>query len=250
MGDSLIHEAPSDRKKNRYRQLASLQSRIKVKFTDKSLLNRALVHRSYLNEATGSQKDNERLEYLGDSVLALIVNEYLFKRFEDYPEGDLAKIKSAVVSESTLAKVSNEINLGSYILMGKGEDQSGGRHRPSILANTLEAVIGALYLDSGLRPCKKFVLQLLKKDIERIDKQSYLRDPKTTLQEYVQKKYKDRPVYEVVKESGPDHQKEFTVRLLINGVETAVGTGNSKRRAEMSAAAKVLEIIHGGDHTI
>lgn len=238
------------KRKNRYRQLSSLQKRIKVKFNNQSLLNRALVHRSYINEAGSSQRDNERLEYLGDSVLALVVNEYLFKHFEEYVEGDLAKIKSAVVSEGTLAKVADEINLGSYIMMGKGEEQNGGRQRPSILANTLEALIGAIYLDSGLKESKKFVLSLVKKDIERIDQQTYLRDPKTTLQEYVQKKYKDRPLYEIVNESGPDHQKEFTVRLIINEREVGLGSGNSKRKAEMDAAKKVLEKIHGGETVI
>ncbi len=239
-----------NKKKNRYRQLNSLQIRIGIKFRDKSLLNRALTHRSFINEIGSPTYDNERLEYLGDSVLALVVNEYLFKRFEDYVEGDLAKIKSAVVSEATLSQVAQELNLGSYIMMGRGEELSGGRERPSILANTLEAVIGAIYLDSGLKGAKKFILGLLKKDIERIDNLSYLRDPKTTLQEFVQKKYKDRPQYEVIAESGPDHQKEFTVRLLINGNEASIGEGKSKRRAEMDAAMKVLKKIHAGEYTI
>ncbi len=240
----------SKKKKSRYRQLDSFQKRIKVKFSSKSLLNRALTHRSYVNEAGAQVMDNERLEFLGDSVLALVVNEYLFKRFEEYPEGDLAKIKSAVVSETTLAKVSSDIRLGDYILMGRGEEQSGGRERGSIQANTLEAVIGAIYLDSGLKDVKRFVLGLLKSEIERIDSLTYLRDPKTTLQEYVQKKYKERPVYEVIEEKGPDHQKVFTVRLIINGTDAATGTGNSKRKAEMEAAGKVLEQIHHGEGTV
>jgi ribonuclease-3 len=240
-----------NRKKNRYRQLNSLQGVIRIKFKNKSLLTRSLVHRSYLNEAGGADvSDNERLEYLGDSVLALVVNEYLIKRFEDYPEGDLAKIKSAVVSEATLSKVAEGINLGSYIMMGRGEETSGGRARPSILANTLEAVIGAIYLDSGLKACKKFILSLLKADIERIDSLSYYRDPKTTLQEYVQKKYRERPQYEVVEEKGPDHLKEFTVKLVIHGREIALGMGNSKRKAEMEAAKTALEKIHEGDRSI
>ncbi len=237
-------EKSARKKKSRYRQLDSLQKRIKVQFHNKSLLNRALTHRSFVNEASSPIKDNERLEYLGDSVLALVVNEYLFYRFEEYHEGDLAKIKSAVVSETTLAKVSAEINLGSYILLGRGEELSGGRVRDSILANTMEALIGAIYLDSGLKEAKKFVLALLKADIERIDRLSYLRDPKTTLQEIVQKKYKERPIYEVAEEKGPDHQKEFTVRLIINGNIAATGRGNSKRKAEMDAARKVLERHH------
>jgi ribonuclease-3 len=238
------------KRKNRYRQLSKLQSITRVKFKNKSLLNRALTHRSYINEAGPNASDNERLEYLGDSVLALIVNEYLIKRFEDYVEGDLAKIKSAVVSEATLSKVANGIKLGGFILMGKGEEQSGGRLRPSILANTLEAVIGALYLDSGLKVSKRFVLSLLKADIERIDSLSSFRDPKTTLQEYVQKKYRERPEYVVIQETGPDHQKEFTVRLVVHGREISVGTGHSKRRAEAEAAKHALEKMEEGDFSI
>jgi len=234
-----------DIKKHRTRQLTALQNKIKVKFKDKSLLDNSLVHRSFVNESgNGKINDNERLEYLGDSVLGLIINEYIYNRFYDYPEGDLAKIKSAVVSESTLAKIAREINLGSFLIMGKGEELSGGRDRTSILANSFEAVIGAVYLDSGLKTCRKFVLSFLKKEIERIDSMSYLRDPKTTLQEYVQKKYKERPVYEVIEENGPDHRKEFIVRLLINGKEAAKGSGSSKRKAEMYAAEIVLKRIN------
>ncbi len=241
-------ERPSENnRKLRYRQLNKLQNIIRVKFKDKSLLNRALTHRSFVNESGSSLKDNERLEFLGDSVLALVVNEYLIKRFEEYPEGNLAKIKSVVVSEATLSKVAREIDLGGFIRMGRGEEHSGGRSRPSILANTLEALIGALYLDSGLKHSKRFVLSLLKGDIERIDSQAYYRDPKTTLQEYVQKKYRERPVYSVVRESGPDHQKEFTVGLSIGGRDICQASGNSKRRAEMEAARIALERIQGGD---
>jgi ribonuclease-3 len=234
-------------KKARFKQLSIIQNRIDVKFKDRDLLARALVHRSYINESPIKKiEDNERLEYLGDSVLGLVVNEYLFKRFEYYPEGDLAKIKSAVVSEPTLAKIAREINLGSFLLMGKGEELNGGRERSSILANSFEALIGAVYLDRGLKDCRNFILTLLKKDIERIDSMTYLRDPKTTLQEYVQKKYKERPVYEVVEEKGPDHKKEFVIRLIINGKEAAIGSGSSKRKAEMTAAEDILKKIDKG----
>lgn len=238
------------RKKSRYRQLNRLQSIVKIRFKDKSLLNRALTHRSFVNEANSSMKDNEKLEYLGDSVLALVVNEYLFKRFGEYLEGDLAKIKSAVVSEVTLAKVAREIKLGSFLQIGRGEEQSGGRDRSSILANALEAIIGAIYLDSGLRESKRFILNVLKKDIERIDSLSYTRDPKTTLQEYVQKKYKERPLYEVVEEVGPDHHKKFTVQLTVCGNTVSTGTGSSKRKAEMDAAKQALEGIYTGEKSI
>ena len=172
-------------KRSRSRQLDKLQSILRVKFKDKGLLARSLVHRSFINESGTNARDNERLEYLGDSVLGLVVNEYLFKHFEDYHEGDLAKIKSVVVSEDTLAKVARELNLGSFIQMGKGEEMSGGRKRSSILANTLEAVIGAIYLDSGLKESRRFILGLMKSDVERVDNLTYQRDPKTTLQEYV-----------------------------------------------------------------
>ncbi|HSA14195.1 MAG TPA: ribonuclease III [Spirochaetota bacterium] len=234
-------------KRHRIRQLDKLMSFIGVKFKNKSLLSRALTHRSYVNESGFQTRDNERLEYLGDSVLALVVNEYLYSSFEDYKEGNLAKIKSAVVSEATLAKAALRIDLGRYILMGKGEEQCGGRDRPSILANTLEAIIGSIYLDSGLKESRKFILNLLKRDIERIDSLTYLRDPKTTLQEYVQKKYKERPVYEVVEERGPDHSKEFIVRLVINGSEILRGEGTSKRKAEMDAAMETLRKIETGE---
>lgn len=233
-------------KKLREKQVDRLQRVIHVKFKNKSLLQRAVTHRSFVNEFGKNAKDNERLEYLGDSVLALVVNEYLFKHFEDYQEGKLAKIKSAVVSEATLAKLARKIDLGEFILMGRGEDHSGGRERPSILANTLEAVIGAIFLDSGLKISRKFVLALISDEIEIVDSPSSMRDPKTALQEYVQKKYKDRPVYEVVAERGPDHRKEFTVRLLINGREIVTGEGPSKRKAEMNAARISLQKIEEG----
>jgi ribonuclease III len=233
-------------KKLREKQVDLLQKVIRVKFKNKSLLQRAVTHRSYINESGRNVKDNERLEYLGDSVLGLVVNEYLFKHFEDYREGKLAKIKSAVVSEATLAKLARDIRLGDFILMGRGEDHSGGRDRSSILANTLEAVIGAIFLDSGLKVSRKFVLGLIKDEIESVDSPAAMRDPKTTLQEYVQKKYKERPVYEVVEERGPDHRKEFTVRLIINGREIVTGDGPSKRKAEMNAARISLHKIEDG----
>lgn len=233
-------------KKSREKQIDRLQRVIHVKFKNKSLLQRAVTHRSYVNEFGKNAKDNERLEYLGDSVLALVVNEYLFKHFEEYQEGKLAKIKSAVVSEATLSRLARKIDLGEFILMGRGEEHSGGRERPSILANTLEAVIGAVFLDLGLKTSRKFVLGLIKDEIEIVNNPSSMRDPKTALQEYVQKKYKERPVYEVIDERGPDHRKEFTVRLLINGREIVTGEGPSKRKAEMNAARISLQKIEEG----
>ncbi len=234
-------------KKIENRNTDRLQKTLHVKFKNKSLLQRAVTHRSFVNESGRTVKDNERLEYLGDSVLGLVVNEYLFKVFEEYREGKLAKIKSAVVSEATLAKIAKAMSLGEFILMGRGEEHSGGRERPSILANTLEAIIGAVYLDLGLKVSRKFVLSLLREEIDTVNNLTYLRDPKTALQEYVQKKYKERPVYQVIEERGPDHMKEFTVKLLINGREIVTGEGPSKRKAEMNAARASLKKIEDGD---
>ena len=153
----------------REKVLMRLQKNLHIRMKDITLLNRALTHRSFANENVKMSHDNERLEYLGDSVLGLIVNEYLFKRYEDYLEGDLAKIKSTVVSEEILSHVAVEIKLGEYLLLGKGEELSGGRSRASILANAVEALIGALYLDSGLKKTKECVLSLLKQHIEQIN---------------------------------------------------------------------------------
>ena len=216
------------------------------------LATQAVTHRSYAYEH-GGLPHNERLEFLGDAVLELVVTEYLYGAYPDRPEGDLAKIRASLVNTYALADIARELGpdgLGAHLRLGKGEELSGGRARPSILANSLEAVIGALYLDSGLKDCKKLVLSLLKSDIERIDSMESYRDPKTTLQEYVQKKYRERPLYEIIAESGPDHQKQFTVRLVVAGKSIAEGTGASKRGAEMEAARKALDIIQGGGRSL
>ena len=176
------------KKKKRYNQLKKFESVIKVKFKNKSLLNRALTHRSAVNESFSDIKDNERLEHLGDSVLGFIISEYLYKHYENYSEGNLAKIKSVVVSDDMLAGEAKNMNLGYYILMGKGEEHSGGRGRNSILANTLESVIGAVYLDAGMKQCRKFVINILRRKIEKVSEFPSIIDPKTTLQEFVQKK--------------------------------------------------------------
>lgn len=232
--------------RHRNKLISKLQAVVRVRFNNKQLLIRALTHRSYANETHGQLKDNERLEYLGDSVLALVINEYLFKHFGDYHEGDLAKIKSAVVSEEMLYKVAKELKLGEFLLLGKGEENSGGRERISILANTVEALIGAMYLDCGLKKTKKFILNLFKKHISRIDQLPSLRDPKTSLQEIVQKKYKRKPDYIVVNEKGPDHNKQFTVQLKITDTIIIEALGSSKRKAEIEAAAKALKQIEQG----
>ena len=224
-------------------KLKILQKTIKINFKNLNLLKNSLTHSSYVNESHYSNLHNERLEYLGDSILSFVINEFLYKNFKEYSEGELAKIKAVVVSQKILAKISRKLQLGDFLYLGWGEEQSGGRERTSILANTLEALIGAIYLDSGLRKCRNFILSYFKEDINRIDNQSSSRDPKTALQEYVQKKIKGRPIYNLVKETGPDHQKNFLVELLIRDKKILSARGSSKRKAEMEAAKKALEKI-------
>ncbi len=233
-------------RKSRYRQLSRLETILKTKFNDKSLLNMALTHRSYINESGSAVKDNERLEHLGDSVLGFIISDYLYKHYEGYPEGNLAKIKSVIVSDETLARVAGALNIGSFIQMGRGEENSGGRSRISILANTLESIIGAIYLDSGIKTSRKFIMGLLRSEIEKTVELPSLIDAKTALQEYVQKKYKNSPEYVVVEEKGPDHRKEFVVKLIVNGKKVSTGRGSSKRKAEMNAARFVMKKIYNG----
>jgi ribonuclease III len=240
----MIKSEQQTRVKARNKSLLKLQNVIGYRFSEVDLLDRALTHRSFINETVTRVTDNERLEYLGDSVLGLIVNEYLFKRFDNYHEGDLAKIKSVVVSEDTLTKIAQEISIGEYLLLGKGEENCGGRTRPSILANTVEAVIASIYLDGGLVKTKKIVLHYIKKYIDQVDRLPALRDPKTSLQEIIQKKYKDKPIYRLVEESGPDHKKQFIVQLVVRNKDVVRGIGTSIRRAETDAAKNALLLYH------
>ena len=232
-------------KRTNQHNLNLFQATIGLQFKKISLLKTALTHTSYVNESNLAKIHNERLEYLGDSILAFIINEYLYKKFKPYSEGELAKIKSVVVSEPILNKIAKKIQLGQFLFLGYGEEQSGGRERSSILADTLEALIGAIYLDSGLKKCRDFILSCFKDEINRIDKSTYHQDPKTALQEYVQKKFKNQPDYILVEETGPDHQKKFSVELVINKQKILRAQGSSKRKAEMKAAKLFWNKIKG-----
>ncbi len=227
----------------RRRELTSLADRLGFKPRELGLLEQALTHSSFVNESGGHIQDNERLEYLGDSVLGLIVNEYLFLRYPDYAEGELARIKSSVVSERALAGVGLEARLGEALLMGRGERASGGDARPSNLADALEAVIAAVYLDLGYEVAREFVLGLL---TPRIDEAlNHARDPKSVLQELTQKKSGRVPDYRVVSESGPEHAREFVCGVWIDGKEIARGKGASRRKAERAAAGIALKKMQG-----
>lgn len=223
----------------RRRELVAVCRRLRTSFKKLDLLDLALTHSSFRNESGGTQ-DNQRLEYLGDSVLGLVINEHLYRSRPGFAEGELARLKSALVSEASLARIAAEMGIGSALRLGRGERSSGGEKRISNMADALEAVIAAVYLDRGLESARRFVLRHFQNAINQLADPSRVRDPKSRLQELVQRKARTRPVYELVDSRGPDHEREFTVRVLIGGKEFGRGAGGSRKLAEQSAAAQAL----------
>lgn len=210
----------------------------------KAILTEALTHRSFLNESKSAQAHNERLEFLGDAVLELVVSEFLYQKYPEEPEGKLTAYRSSLVKTDTLAKISSRLQLGEMLRMSKGEEQSGGRENKSLLANTLEAVIGALYLDQGYPACVEFLETNLFPEIKPIVANKLYKDNKSQLQEEVQAKGFDSPQYKVIKEVGPDHNKQFTVAVFVGEEEVATGMGKSKQLAQQQAASQALEKLH------
>jgi ribonuclease III len=224
--------------------IEKFENTVGLKFNNKELLKRSLTHRSYLNENKGEDlKNNERLEFLGDAVLELIISEHLFEAYPDRPEGELTSFRAAVVKTENLAKVSKELGLGEFLLMSKGEEMTGGREKEYLLANTFEAVLGALYLDQGYEESKSFVTKHLISQLETIVKYRLDIDAKTKLQERAQSLFKTTPVYKVIHEKGPDHDKVFTVAVSIKRKIYGEGTGATKQKAEDSAASEALKKI-------
>ena len=201
------------------------------------LLNLAFSHRSFANENPGICDNNEKLEFLGDSVLGLVVSEYLFQSLPDKAEGDLARIKSFVVSENSLALIAKNLKVDNFILIGKGEEYSGGRSKKAILADCMEAIIGAYFLDSGFTPSRKFILSVLIPEINKVLEDRHEKDYKTLLQELVQKNHKSYPRYSLVEKSGPDHDRTFRIEVRINGRTFGRGYGKNKKEAEQNAAS-------------
>ena len=216
-------------------------SRLGVSFKDASLLDLALTHRSYAYENEISQT-NERLEFLGDAILNLCVTDLLYARFPEYLEGDLAKLRASLVSEPALAEVAGELEIGDAIRLGRGESQSGGRFKPSIKADALEAVIGAVYLDAGIVGVRKLVKRLFGQLIEAAAGKAIPKDPKTRLQEIVTRRHGMLPKYRVVG-SGPDHAKRFRAEVFVKDEFCGEGEGRSKKEAEQAAAARALETL-------
>lgn len=222
----------------RRQSLLSFQKKAGFKFKDPGLLDLAFHHRSYSNENAKTRVNNERLEFLGDAVLGMVVASRLYACMADRPEGDLAKTKSVVVSEDTLSTIALELNVNDYLVLGKGEEMSGGRAKKAILADAMEAIIGALYLDSGFGTAEHFVLGIMNPQIELVLQNRHHKDYKTTLQEYVQKQFKTIPKYVLVNKTGPDHDRTFWVSVDIQGSIFGPESGKNKKEAEQSAAGK------------
>lgn len=216
-----------------------LEKIIGYSFKDKQLLKKALTHSSYANEKKlGKLGCNERLEFLGDAVLELVSSDYFYKNFPKLPEGELTKKRASMVCEPSLAYCAREFSLPQYLLLGKGEDMTGGRNRDSIVSDATEALLGAIYLDGGFASAKEFVLKFILNDME--NKQLFF-DSKTILQEIIQEDGTKSVQYELVKEEGPDHNKSFTVNVLIDGQVLGDGTGHTKKAAEQKAAYEAIQ---------
>ena len=218
--------------------MTALEERLGYSFRNRALLETAVTHSSYANENRASGiVCNERLEFLGDSVLGVTVADFLYRHFPDMPEGRMTRLRAELVCEKSLAAVAERLSLGEHLLLGNGEDQSGGRRRPSILCDVMEAVVAASYLDGGFAVASDIVTRLILPQLAEAEK---THDYKTELQELVQRKKSQQLSYELISETGPDHCKEFNVHVLLNGREVGTGSGTSKKRAEQAAAAQAI----------
>jgi len=219
--------------------VSELEKRIGYRFRQSSLLETALTHSSFANESGGSAVCNERLEFLGDSVLGMTVAEELYRRFPRMPEGRMTRLRAELVCEQSLFKVAQSLELGAFVRLGRGMEHNGGRNRPSILADAVEALIAAIYLDAGHEEASRFIHERLLNELGE-EEPLYFNDCKTALQELVQERKNQVLSYELLGESGPDHNKVFHVRVLLNGGEIGEGRGRSKKEAEQAAAGEAL----------
>lgn len=229
--------------------LEKIKKDLGIEWNDPGYLIQALTHTSYAHENRHQNLEhNQRLEFLGDAVLELVVSDYLYREYPGYPEGALTKIRAGVVCEPSLAHAAKSLGLGGFLLIGKGEERSGGRERPSILADAMEALIGAVYMDQGVDKAFKFVLDRLNMVIRKVvEDGGLITDYKTGLQELVQKKSEAPLFYEIIEEYGPDHSKTFVAGVNYQGVLWGSGSGRTKKDAEQAAAKDALERIHSGE---
>lgn len=229
--------------RDRTEALKNFQKSLGIRFKSLNLLNTALSHKSYVNESEEELENNEKLEFLGDSFLGLIICNYLYNKERYVKEGTLAKIKSFVVSEPTLYKIGREIHIQDYLLIGKGEEKSGGRYRKALISDSVEALIGAYYLDAGFKIATKLVEKLFSKEILRVEMDKHEKDYKSILQEYLQKRHKILPHYKVVDMKGPDHRKKFFIDVIVKNKSYGPGSGETKKEAEQNAAYIALKIL-------
>ncbi len=222
--------------------MKGLEENLKYTFKNIGLLENALTHSSYANEVRNGVKSNERLEFLGDSVLSIIVSDYIFRQFKNIPEGELTKLRASLVCEKSLCGFSRELELGKYLRLGKGEDKGGGRERDSILADAFEAVLAAIYLDGGMEAAEKHVLRFILPELKQTDDEVF-KDYKTALQEIIQRNPEESVTYILTGESGPDHDKVFEVEVHLNSNVIGKGSGKSKKRAEQMAAKQALMLM-------
>ena len=227
---------------NEQEKMKDLQRLIGYKFKNENLLYEALSHSSFANEKKKPRRSNERLEFLGDSVLSIAVSDYIFKHFTHIPEGELTKLRASLVCENALFEFSKRIKLGEHIFLGKGEEMTGGRERPSIVSDAFEAVIAAIYLDGGMEKAREYVLSFIPKDITPAGGKAF-HDYKTELQEVIQRNPEEKIEYFLKGESGPDHDKHFDVQVLLNGMVIGEGSGKSKKNAEQAAAREALRLM-------
>lgn len=224
------------------KQLRAVEKRISYSFKKKEILRRALTHKSYANERRWeASQHNERLEFLGDAVLELAVSEFLMERFPDYSEGELSKLRAGIVNERQLTELAREIELGTYLYLGRGEEQTSGREKSSLLADTYEALLGGIYLDGGYKKVKKIIHRQYARLLDKTPVQHFYRDYKTDLQERSQAQFRSIPRYRLAGERGPDHSKTFEVELYIRDRLMGRGSGRSKKEAEQAAAREALD---------
>lgn len=212
-------------------------------FKNKHLFDQVFIHRSYLNETTQKLESNERLEFLGDSILSFIVSSHIFKKYKTSKEGQLTSIRSVLTNTETLYEIGRELRLGDLLKLSRGEEAGGGRKNKTILANTLEAFIGGLYIDQGIEAARKFIEDNIISLAEKIIESQGLKDPKSALQEKIQENLRESPVYNVIQEEGPDHDKSYIIGVYIGEKLLAEGVGKSKQEAEKSAARNALETL-------
>lgn len=220
------------------RVISELEKRLGYQFKDTNLIIEALTHKSFKKSY-----NNERLEFLGDAVLDLIIGEYLFKKFKDSNEGELSKLRASLVNEEGFAKLAKQIDLGECIFISLAEENNSGRQKPSLISNAFEAVMGAIYLESGLYAVRDIVLELIERTYPKIELDVIFKDYKTTLQELTQSEFATTPKYTMVGSSGPDHKKEFEIEVSINENTLAIAKGKSKKSAQQEAAKKALKIL-------